>query len=253
MGQKITEAGHVQTVRTKVKYQCDYHKETYMEFIRVKNFNEASALLLEALRYEGSIIPAQAPISIALSGGRSISPLITAFHHAPDPILQRIQCYLIDERLEKPYNIDTLLDQGMRKLIDTGRLQSGQLHGPQVSLSYQKMKVSYAQKLPNFSLICAGVGEDGHVASLFPGSRALESTEIIEIIDDSPKPPKKRFTLTPQAFRSQKHGSSVFLLFFGDEKREALTRFMTTSDFHSCPAVLFKDFDHVSIVTDLEA
>lgn len=41
-----------------------------------------------------------------------------------------------------------------------------------------------------------GVGEDGHIASLFPRHRALERKEPVVAVYDSPKPPSHRLTLT---------------------------------------------------------
>ncbi len=44
-----------------------------------------------------------------------------------------------------------------------------------------------------------GVGEDGHVMSLFPGHKALKATGLTVGIHDSPKPPPERVSLTMDA------------------------------------------------------
>jgi 6-phosphogluconolactonase len=56
----------------------------------------------------------------------------------------------------------------------------------------------YSEQLPPaLDLIILGVGDDGHVCSLFPGHPALQVENARAIaIYDSPKPPPRRLTLT---------------------------------------------------------
>jgi 6-phosphogluconolactonase len=75
--------------------------------------------------------------------------------------------------------------------------------------------------LPALDLILLGMGEDGHVASLFPGA----SLEIINCPDpflaigNSPKPPPNRISLSYNAIGSARQ---VWVLVSGGSKAEAL-------------------------------
>ena len=56
----------------------------------------------------------------------------------------------------------------------------------------------YSAILPiKFDLVFLSVGEDGHVASIFPNSTSFNSLSNVTFISDSPKPPRNRITVAP--------------------------------------------------------
>src|SRR5262249_42492587 len=56
---------------------------------------------------------------------------------------------------------------------------------------------------PAFDVALLGVGEDGHVASLFPGHPAfLSPTGWVVPVYDAPKPPRHRLTITLPVLRA---------------------------------------------------
>jgi 6-phosphogluconolactonase len=70
--------------------------------------------------------------------------------------------------------------------------------------------------------VLLGVGPDGHVASLFPGHPALNETDsTVVAIEDAPKPPPRRMTLTMPVLVS---ATRLLVAAFGDEKSRTLAQ-----------------------------
>jgi 6-phosphogluconolactonase len=69
----------------------------------------------------------------------------------------------------------------------------------------------YESFLPeSLDLVLLGAGPDGHTASLFPGHKLLKEESVkIATIDDSPKPPSRRITITFPVLRASKNISFV--------------------------------------------
>ena len=75
---------------------------------------------------------------------------------------------------------------------------------------------------PRFDVIHLGLGDDGHTASLFPGSPALqEGQALVAAVHDAPKPPPERLTLTLPVINAAR---AVLFMVQGASKREALAR-----------------------------
>lgn len=85
---------------------------------------------------------------------------------------------------------------------------------------------------PLFDVVLLGVGPDGHVASLFPGHRALDSADTATVaVEDSPKPPPVRTSLTLPVLA---HAHEVWLLATGSGKSEVVAAAL--SGRHDLPA-----------------
>jgi 6-phosphogluconolactonase len=69
--------------------------------------------------------------------------------------------------------------------------------------------------VPIFDVLMLGLGEDGHVASLFPGQPALYDTRPVVGVHGSPKPPPTRLSLT---FPSIRAANEVWIVAAGASK-----------------------------------
>lgn len=69
--------------------------------------------------------------------------------------------------------------------------------------------------VPTFDVLLLGVGPDGHVASIFPGSPAAYDERSVVAVRGAPKPPPTRLTLTFSAVNS---AAEVWVLAAGAEK-----------------------------------
>ena len=74
--------------------------------------------------------------------------------------------------------------------------------------------------LPQLDIVVLGLGEDAHTASLFPGSKALlPSGRACALVEDAPKPPPVRVTLTMEMLNA---ASARVLLVTGRNKATAV-------------------------------
>lgn len=86
----------------------------------------------------------------------------------------------------------------------------------------------------DLDVVMLGVGPDGHVASLFPGSPALDVDDRVAVgITDSPKPPPQRVSLTLAALNRARE---VWFLVSGDAKADAVSRALGGADPRDIPA-----------------
>jgi len=75
---------------------------------------------------------------------------------------------------------------------------------------------------PRLDVIHLGLGDDGHTASLFPGSEALkEQRALVRAIQDAPKPPPERLTLTLPVLNAAR---AVLFMVQDASKRQSLAR-----------------------------
>lgn len=108
-------------------------------------------------------------------------------------------------------------------------------------------------KLPIFDLLLLGCGPDGHTCSLFPNHELLrESDAWVAAIEDSPKPPKERITLTLPVIT---HSIKTAFVATGEGKKGILKQILDTEEGRSLPCGLVNEggAERVSWFTDHDA
>jgi len=88
---------------------------------------------------------------------------------------------------------------------------------------------------PRFDVVLLGLAADGHIASLFPASPALQVTNRRVVAVQVPAEPPRRLTITLPAIN---HAAAVFFLVAGKGKAGSLHRALVgPCDPVTCPAV----------------
>lgn len=210
-----------------------------MEIYRLNNWAMEAAMIMQ-LNIEKTLHKKGA-CSVLLTGGKSGSRLYKAWSLLPGfKALSGVNFYLGDERCV--HHSDPMSNFGMimRDLFD-GIIQPGcNLIGPQVdSKKIEDLISNYESKLPKFfDLAIFGIGDDGHFASLFPFSSALnERTRRVAYIT-APIYPYSRITITPALILSS---NSIYALAPGLEKGAILKKLLkdeSDEDASAIPAKL---------------
>lgn len=90
------------------------------------------------------------------------------------------------------------------------------------------LKEHFGSELPRFDLVLLGLGNDGHTASLFPGTEALRETELSAVANLVEELGETRLTLT---FPAVNNAANAMFLIVGPEKALA-ARHVFEGDFY---------------------
>jgi 6-phosphogluconolactonase len=172
-------------------------------------------------------IRARTTFHAALPGGsviRMCAPLLAG----TDVNWTLVDWWWVDERAVPADHPESNYGLARALLLDRVSAPPARIHRmPADAQDLEAAATAYANDMtgvlgtpPKLDLALLGVGPDGHVASLFPRHPALqESRRYVLRVENSPKPPPRRLTLTLAALAVARQ---IWIAGWGLEKRAVL-------------------------------
>ena len=183
---------------------------------KANNHLEASSCLSNLLISEINKSK-QDTFSIGLSGGST--PKITySLLRSDIKDLSKIIFWTVDERWVSKDN-----DSSNQKLVNSifsdseARILEVEYSGVSADEDAKKYSSKITDNIKSFDTVILGIGEDGHIASLFPGTDAVNEKSALYVSNEVNILSKWRVTATFQLLKEVKN---VYLLVTGKSKNE---------------------------------
>jgi len=158
--------------------------------------------------------------SVALSGGstpKKIFKAITAKENLNRIAWEKVLLFWSDERAVPPESVDSNYRMAMESGFNTVPISSKHIFRMHAEKDIESNAKAYEETilkhLPNgaFDLVILGMGEDGHTASLFPNTHALEIHDKLVVANYVPEIHSWRMTLTFEAI-NQSRESVIYIM-----------------------------------------
>jgi 6-phosphogluconolactonase len=172
---------------------------------------------------------------VAISGGTTPKTMFSLLANPAEPFLKQVPwdklaLYWVDERCVPPDNAESNYRMTDEALLSKVPLPSARVHrmegelDPEVAAARYESTIRNTFKLegaetPTFDLILLGMGDDGHTASLFPHTEALNEMSHIVVPNHVPQKDTWRITLTWPVINQ---GRQVAFLIEGAGKAQVL-------------------------------
>ncbi len=175
-----------------------------------------------------ALVEREAPSSVALSGGGTARHAYEALAGA-DLAWTGIEVYFGDERWV-PVD-DPESNEGMARAALLDRVQPAAVHSLRnAGATIEAAAAAYDERIaaaPPIDVVHLGLGPDGHTASLFPGTAALDVVDRLVIPNGDDLHPHPRLTFT---FPASARARLVVFTVAGQGKRDALARVRAGGD-----------------------
>ena len=203
-------------------------------------FQFTAKLLTEIIE---TTVDAHEDCNVIVAGGRSITKSLECL--LPLSIdWQRVNWFLADERCvasDDPQRNDLQIRQVLQKTLGNAY---GNVNSSRTDTNLEEAVKEYATRIDRvnmFDFCLLGMGDDGHIASLLPGHRVLNSTDSCCLVSDSPNPPSQRITLSMSTLRNTKNRIVV---------TTSATKKQAVREFRNNPQTPVRIFEPTLVVLD---
>lgn len=184
--------------------------------------------------------------TIALAGGSTPKPIYEAIALS-QLSWNKIHVFWGDERYVPPTHDDSNQKMAKEAWLDKVDIPAENIHpmptssqNPQDDALKHEEEIrqffNSAQEFPAFDIILLGMGDDGHTASLFPHTQALENTENLVTVGNRGE--SLRLTFTAPLINA---AHCVIFLVSGSNKQNALKEvFSEDSNAHEYPSKMIQ-------------
>ena len=161
---------------------------------------------------ESAAVEARGVARVAISGGTTPKAMFALLAERSEPYFaqvpwEKLHLFWVDERCVPPTDKDSNYRMTKEAMLDHVPLPASQIHRMQGELDPDVSAARYeatirtefrleGAEMPIFDLVLLGMGEDGHTASLFPHTGALNELGRIAVANHVPQKATWRITLT---------------------------------------------------------
>jgi 6-phosphogluconolactonase len=188
---------------------------------RPENLVIAAAEWLE--REVASAIAERGSCALGVAGGRTPEPVYRALASESSIDWSRVDVFFSDERAVPPNHPESNYRMVHLALLSQVPIPARQVHRMEAERPDREDAArQYERALPvQLDVLLLGMGADGHTASLFPGSPALDEWSRLVLPVIGTKPPVERLTITPPVIEAARQ---VAVLAAGEDKAPMVAR-----------------------------